>query len=63
MKANLEHAQVTILLEINGQMHLVAMNKEKLDAINMLVKVSAEMAVPTGKSQSDLNKFLGYTKV
>lgn len=63
MKANLEHAQVTVLIEINGQIHLVAMDKEKFDAINMLVKVSAEMVVPTGKSQSDLNKFLGYTKV
>ncbi|MEK5139112.1 hypothetical protein MKZ18_06400 [Priestia sp. FSL W8-0001] len=63
MKANLEHAQVTVLLEINGQIHLVAMDKEKLDAINMLVKSSAEMVVPTGKSQADLNKFLGYTRV
>lgn len=63
MKVNLEHAQVTVLLEINGQMHLVATNKEKLDAINMLVKASAEMVVLTGKSQADLNKFLGYTKV
>ncbi|MDW8515075.1 hypothetical protein [Priestia flexa] len=60
MKVNLEHAQVTVLLEINGQMHLVAMDKEKFDAINMLVKSSTEMAVPTGESQSDLNKFLGY---
>ncbi|MDA6141228.1 hypothetical protein OSK03_25915 [Escherichia coli] len=63
MKVNLEHAQVTTLLEINGQIHLVATNKEKLDAVNMLVKSSAEMVVPTGKSQADLNKFLGYTKV
>lgn len=62
VEKNIEDSQVTILLEIGGEIHLVAMKKDKLDAIELMVKASAEIAYATGKSQKDLNVFLGYNK-
>ncbi|WP_339147653.1 MULTISPECIES: hypothetical protein [unclassified Sutcliffiella] len=62
MKKSIEDSQVTILLEIDGEIHLVAMKKDNLDAIGLIVKASAETAYATGKTQKDLNIFLGYSK-
>ncbi|HGQ2848723.1 hypothetical protein [Lysinibacillus boronitolerans] len=58
MKKDLTNAQVSILLEIDGQVHLVGFEKERLETITSLVKVAAEVAVPTGKSQAELRGFL-----
>lgn len=62
MKKNIEDAQVTILLEIDGKIHLVGMKKDNFDAVSLLIKSSAELAAPTGKTQGELNDFLGYKK-
>lgn len=61
MEKNIEDAQVNILLEIDDQIHLVAMEKQHLDAIDLLVKSSISSAIPVGKNQDDLLKFLGRT--
>lgn len=37
---------------------LVGFEKERLETITSLVKVAAEVAVPTGKSQTELRGFL-----
>jgi len=58
MKKDLTNAQVSILLEIDGQVHLVGFEKERLETITSLVKVAAEVAVPTGRSQTELRGFL-----
>lgn len=55
---DITNAQVSILLEIDGQVHLVGIEKERLEAITTLIKVGAEVAVPTGKSQAELRGFL-----
>jgi|GEM_PF-2885975 len=62
-KANLQNAQLTVLLEINGRVHLVGMKKDRLQAIEMLVKASAEFVMPTEKSQAELCDFLGHEGV
>ncbi|MBX0320117.1 hypothetical protein [Shouchella clausii] len=60
MSVSVKEAQVTILVEINGQVHLTAMEKEKLEAVAFLAKNSIHGVIPTGKSQAELNEFLGY---
>ncbi|KIL79549.1 hypothetical protein [Bacillus badius] len=60
MEINIEDSQVSLLLEIDGEVHLVGMDKEKLEAITLLVKRSIELVVPTGKSQKELREFLNY---
>lgn len=57
-KKNVENAQVTLLLEIDGEIHLVGMSPDRRDALSMMVKASAEIAVPTKRSQAELNAFL-----
>lgn len=59
-KVNLGNATANILLTISGEIHLVATSQDKLDAITMLIKASADAVVPTGKHQGEFNKFLGY---
>lgn len=59
---NLENAQVNVLVEVDGAICLVAMSKEQLQAIEMLVKISAAKLYKTSKTQADLNKFLGVDK-
>jgi hypothetical protein len=60
MKKNIEDAQLTILLEINGMVHLVGMSKERLEAITFVIKNAVEIAVPTTKNQEELRNFLNY---
>ncbi|WP_263708017.1 hypothetical protein [Shouchella tritolerans] len=60
MTTSVKEAQVTILVEINGQVHLVAMEREKLEAVTFLAKNSIHGVIATGKSQAELNEFLGY---
>lgn len=59
---NLENAQVNVLVEVDGAICLVAMSKEQLQAIEMLVKISVAKLYKTSKTQADLNKFLGVDK-
>ncbi|QJI52347.1 hypothetical protein [Psychrobacillus phage Perkons] len=62
MEKNMEDAQLTILLEIDGKLHLVGMKKERLEAFDMLIKKATEVVIPTNKSQKDLRDFLNYKK-
>ncbi|PID15581.1 hypothetical protein CSV63_07315 [Sporosarcina sp. P34] len=59
---NIEDADVNILLTIDGNMHLVAMRKDDLEAIRVLVKSAASKGavVKTEKTQKQFNDFLGY---
>lgn len=59
-KVNTENATVNVLLEINGQIHLVGMSQDKVDAVSFLVKRAVEAVIPTKKTQGQLNDFLGY---
>lgn len=59
---DLTHSSINLLLEINGEIHLVAMKNSKLETIQALVQMSVEGAIPTGKTQGQLNDFLGYEK-
>lgn len=54
----LEDAYVNILITLNGQVHLVAINHDNYDAISFLVKRSAKSIIKTDKTQSELNRFL-----
>lgn len=60
MKTDLSEAQVTILVEVDGKICLVAMTHENLKAVELVVKHSIENVVKTKRSQAELNKFLGY---
>lgn len=62
MEKDIEEAQVTILLEIDNKIHLVGMRKDRLDAISLIIKKGVEVAIPTNKSQRELNVYLGYEK-
>ena len=57
-KVGLEDATVTITLEVDGQVHLVAMRPERLEALGNLIKVAAEEIIPTGIRQRQLQLFL-----
>lgn len=59
MKKDITNAQVNILLEIDGIIHLVGMKKDNLDAVGLLIKASADTAYATDKTQKDLREFLG----
>lgn len=59
---NIENAQLSILLEIDGKVHLVGMHKENLEAVQYLIKSSVEVVIPTNKSQQELRNFLEYNK-
>lgn len=61
-KTTLENATVNILLTIDGELYLVAMKKDKLDAITMLVKSATDAVVPTKVKQSEFNNLLNYKK-
>lgn len=57
---SLKNATLNILLTINGEIHLVAMGKDELDAITLLVKRASSAVVPTRVSQTQLNNLLNY---
>ena len=62
MKKDITNAQVSILLEIDGQVHLAGFDKEHLEVITKMIKMGVELAIPTSKSQEQLNAFLNYNK-
>ena len=55
---NIEGSGVTILLEIDGIVHLVAMEKEKYKAIKALIKASTTNVSPTKIHQENLKRIL-----
>ncbi|GEM04507.1 hypothetical protein HMI01_14950 [Halolactibacillus miurensis] len=59
MELDIENTRVTILLnDNNNKVYAVAMTKERLEAITTAIKMAIEYAVPTGKTQGELVKFL-----
>ncbi|MEK3756780.1 hypothetical protein MHB73_21305 [Bacillus sp. FSL K6-6483] len=60
MTTSVKDAQVTILVEVDGEIHLAVMEKEKYEAVTFMAKNSIHGVIPTGKSQAELNDFLGY---
>jgi len=58
----LEQAQVNLFLEIDGEIYLVGMNKERLEAVTTTIKMATEVVIPTGRSQQELRVFLGVDK-
>ena len=59
-RVNVEDSSVTVLLEINGDVHFIGVNKEHKDALDSFVKMVADVAYNTKRTQSELNEFLGY---
>lgn len=55
---NLKNSQVNILMEHNGMIHMVSMDKEKYESISMLVKGATHELVRTNRTQGDLLNFL-----
>lgn len=53
---------VNILIEYQGEVHMVAMEKEKLDMVSFVTKRSIDSLIKTGKTQVELLEFLGYKK-
>lgn len=51
-----------MLLEVDGEICLVAFKKENLELVQFTVKAAAEMVAKTGKTQAELNEFLGYER-
>lgn len=59
-KVSIEAASVTVLLEIDGDIHLISMTPERKEALETMVKMVADKAYNTKWTQSELNQFLGY---
>ena len=58
-KVKLKEAQLNLLLTIDGQVYAVAMDREKLETIDFLVKGSTAAVVPTKRNQDELLSYLG----
>lgn len=58
MGINLKNSQVNILMEHNGMIHMVSMEREKYEAIAMLVKGATHELIRTNRTQGDLLNFL-----
>lgn len=52
-------AQITMLIEIDGQVHLIAMEKENYAVLSEMVKRSIATVVPTARTQTELRSFFG----
>jgi len=49
-----------VLIEIDGNVHLVGMSQERKEALDEMVKMVAEVVYNTKRTQAELNEFLGY---
>lgn len=59
-RVSVEDSSVTVLLEIGGIVNLIAMDEERRDTLELMVKMMADKAYRTKRSQAELNQFLGY---
>lgn len=57
-----ENLTVDILIEHEGEMYRVAMKEDDFEVVSFLVKRTIHSLVKTGKTQSELLKFLSYKK-
>ena len=55
---DIQDAPLTILISIDGRIHLTAFEKEKYEALSALLKMGITNVVPTEVTQSALNKLL-----
>ena len=61
-KVSIDNAQVNLLLEVDGKIHLVGMDKDKLNTVEFFIKNSVDTIIPTKKTQQDLLEFLDYKR-
>lgn len=59
-RVSIEDASVTVLLEIDGEVYFIGMSKERKEALDEMVKMVADVAYNTKRTQAELNEFLGY---
>ena len=57
-QVDIENAPLTILISIDGQVHLTAFDKEQYEALSALLKMGMKNVIPTQVTQSELNKLL-----
>lgn len=58
-RVDVQNAQLTILINIDGRIYLVGFDKEQYEAIQVLVKTAIKTVIPTKVKQVQLNGFLG----
>lgn len=56
---DISNSQVTMLIEVGGEVHLVGMDPDSYKLLSDLIKQSISTVVPTGVTQSELRKFVG----
>lgn len=59
---NVETASLNITMSIDNEIYLVAMEREKLEAVTAVIKQATYSVVQTGVTQGEFNKLLGYSK-
>ena len=57
-KADITKSQVSILIEVDGQICLTKMNKDEYDVISTLAKKATVELIKTDVTQDELNRFL-----
>lgn len=57
-QVDIQDAQLTILVSIDGQMHMTAFDKDEFESLSALVKMGIKAVVPTQATQSQINKIL-----
>ena len=62
MEINIDEAKLNIILSIDGVIHLVAMERDRIEAFDGLIKMAIDKVVRTNKTQCQLNEFLGLNK-
>lgn len=58
-QVDVQNAQLTILINIDGQMYLTGFDKSQYGAVQVLVKTAIKTVIPTKVTQGKLNEFLG----
>ncbi|WPK12266.1 hypothetical protein R6U77_00845 [Lysinibacillus louembei] len=58
-QVDVQNAQLTILINIDGQMYLTGFDKEQYEAVQVLIKTAIKTVIPTEVKQVQLNGFLG----
>ena len=56
---SVKDANVNILLDIGGEVHIVGFEKERLEAIEFLIKSAVKGMHNTGKRREEFLEFLG----
>ena len=57
-KVDITKSQVSILIEVDGQICLTKMNKDEYDVISTLAKKATVESIKTDVTQDELNRFL-----